>query len=103
MVSVLRTVDEDIGQNYSYSVTPGELFSIVQDRLVTRVRLNYEQQNIYFVNVTTTDSGNQSLTQGVVVSILDVNDAPTGIVLPQGKAITENTKVSHGLSNCLHV
>jgi len=34
------------------------------------------------------------LTQRVVVSVLNVNDAPTGIVLPQGTAIPENTKVS---------
>ena len=95
LVSILLTIDEDKGQNYSYSVTPSELFSIVQDRLETRQRFNYEERNVYFVNITSTDSGNQSLTQEVVVSILDVNDAPTGIVLPQGTAIAENTKVSH--------
>ena len=70
------------------------MFNIVGDRLQALVRLNYEEENVYLVNVTTTDSGNQMLTQGVVVSVLDVNDAPTGIVLPQGTAIPENTKVS---------
>ena len=70
------------------------MFNIVGDRLQTLVRLNYEEENVYLVNVTTTDSGNQMLTQGVVVSVLDVNDAPIGIVLPQGTAIPENTKVS---------
>lgn len=69
------------------------MFNIVGDRLQTLVRLNYEEQNVYLLNVTTTDSGNQMLTQGVVVSVLDGNDAPTGIVLPQGTAIPENTKV----------
>ena len=87
-------MDQDKWQNHTYSVTPDSLFSIVGDRLETRVRLNYEQQNAYLVNITTTDSGNQSLTQGVVISVLDVNDAPTGIVLPQGTAIAENTKVN---------
>ena len=57
------------------------------------MRLNYEEQNVYLVNITTTDSGNQMLTQRVVVRVLDVNDAPTGIVLPQGTAVPENTKV----------
>ena len=101
LVSILLTIDEDKGQNYSYSVTPSELFSIVQDRLETRQRFNYEERNVYFVNITSTDSGNQSLTQEVVVSILDVNDAPTGIVLPQGTAIAENSNVSHDLRECL--
>ena len=94
LVAVLHTVDEDRRQNYSYSVAPDTVFSTVGDRLETRVRFNYEGQNVYHVNITTTDSGNHSLTQGVVVSILNVNDAPTGIVLPQGTAIAENTKVS---------
>ena len=94
LVAILRTVDQDKWQNHSYSVSPDTVFSIVGDRLETLVRLNYEEQNVYLVNITTTDSGNQSLTQGVVVSVLDVNDAPTGILLPQGTAIAENTKVS---------
>lgn len=93
LIAILRTIDQDTWQNHSYSVTPDTLFSIAGDRLETRVRFNYEQQNVYLVNITTTDSGNQTLTQGVVVSVLDVNDAPTGIVLPQGTAIAENTKV----------
>ena len=94
LVAVLRTVDQDKWQNHSYSVSPDMLFNIVGDRLETLVRLNYEEQNVYLVNITTTDSGNQMLTQGVVVRVLDVNDAPTGIVLPQGTAVPENTKVS---------
>lgn len=94
LVAILRTVDHDKGQNYSYSVSPDTVFNIVGDRLESLVRLNYEEQNLYLVNITTTDSGNQMLTQGLVVSVLDVNDAPTGIVLPQGTAIPENTKVS---------
>lgn len=101
LVSVLRTLDEDRGQNYTYCVTPVELFSNVHDRLETRQRFNYEEQNVFFVNITSTDSGNQSLTTEVVVSVLDVNDAPTGIVLPQGTAIAENTKVSHNFRDCL--
>ena len=87
-------MDQDRWQNHTYSVSPDTLFSVVHDRLETRVRFNYEKQNVYFVYITTTDSGNQSLTQRVVVSVLDVNDAPTAIVLPQGTAIAENTKVN---------
>ena len=45
------------------------------------------------MNITTTDSGNDSFTQEVVVSILDVNDVPSGIVLPQGTEIAENAEV----------
>ena len=93
LVALLRTVDQDKRQNHSYSVSPDTVFNIVGDRLETLVRLNYEEQNVYLVNITTTDSGNQMLTQGVVVRVLDVNDVPTGIVLPQGTAIPENTKV----------
>ena len=93
MVAVLRTIDEDRWQNHSYNVIPNALFGIEGDRLKTLVRFNYEVQNSYHLNITTTDSGNDSLTQGVVVSVLDVNDAPSGIMLPQGTEIAENTKV----------
>ena len=94
MVAILRTVDEDKWQNHSYSVSPQAAFTIDSDHLQTLVRFNYEEQSNYHLNVTTTDSGNDSLTQGVVVSVLDVNDPPSGIVLPQGTEIAENTKVS---------
>lgn len=94
VVAILRTIDEDKWQNFSYSVTPDTLFTIEGNQLKTRVRFNYEVQNSIRVNITTTDSGNDSLTLGVVVSVLDANDAPSGIVLPQGTEIAENTKVS---------
>lgn len=93
MVAVLKTVDEDRWQNHSYSVTPQVSFTIEGDKLITSVRFNYEKQNSYNLNITTTDSGNDSFTHEVVVSILDVNDVPSGIVLPQGTEIAENTKV----------
>lgn len=98
MVALLRTVDEDRGQNYSYKLSPHSLFTTKGSQLNTLVRFNYEVQNTYRLNITTTDSGNDSLTQEVVVSILDVNDAPSGIVLPQGTEIAENTKVSIALT-----
>ena len=94
MVAILRTIDEDKWQNFSYTVTPNTSFAIEGNQLKTRVRFNYEEQNIFRINVTTTDSGNDSLTLGVVVGVLDANDAPSGIVLPQGTEIAENTKVS---------
>lgn len=93
VVAVLRTIDEDRWQNHSYSVIPNALFGVKGDRLKTLVRFNYEVQNSYHLNITTTDSGSDSLTQGVVVSVLDVNDAPSGIMLPRGTEIAENTKV----------
>ena len=93
MVAVLKTVDEDRWQNHSYSVTPQASFTIEGDKLITSVRFNYEKQNSYNLNITTTDSGNDSFTQEVVVSILDVNDVPSGILLPQGTEIAEHAKV----------
>ena len=69
------------------------MFTIQGDRLVTKVRLNYEAQTEYTVNVTVRDKNKASLTQAVAVRVLDVNDPPSDILLPPGVAVAENAKV----------
>lgn len=90
---MLETIDEDNGQSYSYIVEPHSVFTIEGDQLKSLVRFNYEVQHTYHVNISVTDSGNDTLTQLVVINVLDMNDAPSGIVLPSGIVIAENAKV----------
>lgn len=90
---MLKTIDEDKGQSYSYIVEPHSVFKIEGDQLKSLVRFNYEVQHTYHVNISVTDSGNDTLTQLVVINVLDMNDAPSGIVLPSGIVIAENAKV----------
>ena len=94
VVAVLETLDEDEGQSYSYRVDPRSLFAIEGDQLKSLMRFNYEVQHMYHVNISVTDSGNDTLSQYVVVNVLDVNDEPSGIILPQGTAVAENSQVS---------
>lgn len=45
------------------------------------------------VNVTVEDKKNASLTQEILVRVLDMNDSPSKILLPSGASVAENAKV----------
>ena len=64
---------------------------------MTKVRLNYEDRADYNVSVTVVDKGNASLTQEIVVRVLDMNDPPSGILLSSGASVAENSKVRRQL------
>lgn len=91
-------MDPDKHESFTYSIDHGNSstvpFQLHGNQLITTVRLNYELRNQYDINVTSMDSGNLSVTQHLLVDVLDTNDPPTDVVLPQGVFVTENQQAS---------
>jgi hypothetical protein len=99
VVGELSTVDPDSGDTHTYSLVSGEgdtdnaLFSIDGNKLRIGFVANYEQKRDYRIRVRTTDSGNPGLwhERALTIQILDVNEAPTAIVLSDGLQVAENS------------
>jgi hypothetical protein len=66
-----------------------ESFGIVDGALLTAAAIDYESKSSYTIRVRATDSGGLFLEKVFVVSILDVNEAPTDIALT-ANSIAEN-------------
>jgi hypothetical protein len=103
IVGELSTVDPDSGDTHTYSLVSGEgdtdnaLFSIDGNKLRIGFVANYEdtvnQKREYRIRVRTTDSGRPqpgSYEKSFTIRILDVNEAPTGIVI-EGNQVRENS------------
>ncbi len=87
VVGTLTTTDPNPSDTHTYTLVSGEgssgnaAFQIVGATLVTTEPLDFEEQSSYSVRIRTTDSGGLFTEQVFVISVTDVNEAPTGIVL----------------------
>ncbi|MCL4201429.1 MAG: cadherin repeat domain-containing protein [Pirellulaceae bacterium] len=87
VVGVLATEDPDAGDSHTYSLVSGDgdddnsAFTIDGDQLRTAVALDFETKDTYLVRVRSTDSGGLSVEQALVVTVTDVNEAPTAVSL----------------------
>ena len=98
VVGTLTTEDPDAGDTHSYAFVEGDgdqdnaAFIIDGDQLVTNVELDYETKNEYHVRIISTDSGGLSVEQTLVITVLDVNEAPTAVILTPSE-VEENVPV----------
>ncbi len=88
IVGIFTTVDEEEpSAPFTYSFVPGtsgtdnDSFAIVGDRLLTAEVLDYESQPRYTIYVRSTDQGGLSYDRLFTIDLIDVNLAPTEIVL----------------------
>jgi gliding motility-associated-like protein len=94
-ISRLFTQDEDLSDIHTYSLVPGigsndnSNFVIVGDSLLSNTSFNFEAKNLFSIRIRSTDIGGLFLEKQFNVNILDVNDAPSDIVLSSNE-ITEN-------------
>ena len=84
LIGILSTIDpDDIGNDNEYNYTingpPSDTFQIVSDTLKTKIPLNYEEQSGYVIQITTDDGQGGIYDTTFVISVKDVNDAPTRI------------------------
>ena len=97
VIGILSTIDPDDPDNndtYIYTIngTPADTFQIVSDTLKTKISLNYEAQSSYTIQITTDDGQGGIYDSTFVISVNDVNDAPTDITLSKD-SIDENSAV----------
>jgi methyl coenzyme M reductase gamma subunit len=98
VVGVFATDDPDAGDTHEYTLVQGdgdddnEAFVIDGDQLKTAVELDYETKNTYLIRVRSTDSGGLSVEQMLVVTVTDVNEAPTAVTLSPD-SVLENAEI----------
>jgi Tol biopolymer transport system component len=96
VVGFLRTTDPDIGDTFVYELASGlgdtdnDMFTIVGDELRTAAAFNYEAGSAYSVRIRTTDAGGLSCEQSFAITVSDVNETPTEILVSGALSIPEN-------------
>ena len=87
IVGQLSTTDPNVGDTHTYTLVDGDgdddnaSFEIDGDQLVTTEVFDFETQSSYSVRVRSTDSGGLFTEAVLIVSVTDVNEAPTAITL----------------------
>jgi formylglycine-generating enzyme len=95
-VGVLSTIDPDSRDTFTYSLVSGDgstdnaNFQIAGNRLLSASPFNFEAKSTYTVRVRSTDSGGLSTDKAFVITVTDVNEAPTSIALA-ASSIAENS------------
>ena len=95
LVGTLTTIDEDQNENHRYELSgvDSASFRIAENnRLETNAPFDYETKTNYELTITTTDDGDSSWTQSFIITIENINDAPTAITL-SNDTINENSAV----------
>ena len=97
LIGTLTTMDEDdtlMNGTYTYTLgdTPEDAFEIMGNQLQTKIPLNYEAQSSYTISITTQDQGDSTLTEDFIITIENINDAPTAITL-SNDTINENVAI----------
>ncbi len=87
VVGLLTGLDADSGDTFTFALTDGlnardnARFEIVGNELRMREVLNFEATPIAFIMVRVTDAGGRSFDATLQVSVNNVNEAPTNILL----------------------
>lgn len=81
-VATLTTIDPDAGDTHSYQIIGGDpdgIFQIVGNeiRIADNTNLDYETTPSYTLTIRTTDSGNLTYDQDIVIDIANVNEVAT--------------------------
>ncbi|CAN5357114.1 hypothetical protein BH09BAC1_BH09BAC1_02160 [soil metagenome] len=86
-VGFISVTDEDLADVHTISLAPGygatdnAKFSIQANKLQVNANLDYEAQSIYTVRLRATDNGGEFIEKDFIVTITNVNEAPTAITL----------------------
>jgi hypothetical protein len=97
-VGTLSGIDPDVNETFTYSLVAGSgdtdnaLFSIQADALKLNFSPNYEAKNTYTIRVRCTDFGGLSVERSIIISITNVNEAPTNLAL-SATSIAENSPI----------
>ena len=93
-IGILTTLDDDLADNHlreshTYTVN-NDAFKISKDTLQTNMLLSFEERFTYHLTISTTDRGGGKVEKDFVITIGDINEAPTALELTTHE-IKENT------------
>ena len=95
VVGTLSTTDEDAGDTFTYTLVAGTgdidnaSFNISGNSLRASSTFNFESDSSYSIRVRSTDAAGAFFEKSFVITVLDVNEAPTNIAL-SSTSIAEN-------------
>ncbi|WP_407681166.1 MULTISPECIES: putative Ig domain-containing protein [Pseudanabaena] len=101
-VGSFSSIDPDTGNSFTYSLVNGigdinnNLFTIENGKLKLNFSPDFESKSSYSIRVKTTDQGGLSFEKALIISITDVNEAPTALVLSNNTTpenVTANTLI----------
>ena len=94
VVATLGATDADAGDSHSYAITgdPSGFFEIVGNevRVKAGADLDYEAAQSHDLTIEVTDSGGNTYSEVVTVSVNDLNEAPTDLVADANSGISLN-------------
>ena len=94
-VGTLTTTDPDVGNTHTYTLVAGTgaddnaAFNILGDSLRANASFNFEADSSYTVRIRTTDGGGLFYEEAFTITVTNVNETPTDIVL-NDQSIAEN-------------
>ncbi len=94
LIGTFTTIDPDANETFTYVLidNPLDAFAIVGDQLFAAVPLDYEAGAQRTVRVRTTDAGDLYFEKSFTITMLDRNDAPTGVAL-SASGVAEDTAI----------
>ncbi len=96
-VGTLSATDPDVGSTFTYSLPAGmgdnAAFNISGTTLRATSSLNYEAKSSYTVTVRVTDAGGLTFNKTFLITVTNVNEAPTNILL-SNSSLPENAGVN---------
>ena len=98
-IGTLTTNDEDISSSFTYILNNfNDTFDISKNILITKDIIDYEVQKEYILSITTIDEGGLSYTKDFTLTITNINERPTDIILSD-TSVYENSSVGHIIGN----
>lgn len=99
LIGTFTTTDQDIADSFTYALIGGTgdqdnaFFEISGNQLLAQNNLNYETKSNYSVRVQSTDQSGASFVKVFTITLTDVNEAPTNVLL-SNSSIPENAGVN---------
>lgn len=95
IVGTFATTDADVTDTHTYTLVAGNgdddnaSFSISGSQLLTAIDCDAETQSSFSIRVRSTDNGGASTEEEFTVTVIDINEAPTGLTL-SSNVVAEN-------------
>ncbi|MCA9120282.1 MAG: cadherin domain-containing protein [Planctomycetaceae bacterium] len=94
-VGTLTSADANEGDTHTYALVAGTgdtdnaLFSIAVDQLFADASFDFESQDAYSIRVQSTDSSGLSVEQTLMVTVNDLNETPTDLMLSNDTVVED--------------
>ena len=94
VIGTIRTIDpDDLARDSTYIyMVNNDTFRIEKDTLKTNRELDFEEKQVYTIQITTNDGKGRDFTKSFDIKVEDINEKPTDIILSDS-TISENLSV----------